>query len=163
MSKKILKIDDIDKKIINILQKDPNLSHTEIGKRVNRSQPSVGVRIKKLEEAGIIKFQAGIDLKTSNFYIGWLDIQTKFPEIIFEKVDECPFVINAFKRSGRNNVCVLIACPSFEYLDSVVNHHFRNESKFQIKNFDVVTDVVNNTVLPIDPNFKSCVCITYVK
>ena len=58
-----LEIDNIDMNIIKIIQKNPNLTHTQIAKKVNRSQPTVGMRIRKLEEKGLIKFQAGINLK----------------------------------------------------------------------------------------------------
>jgi len=59
MESKVFKIDEIDKNIIEIIQKDPMLTHTEIAKKVNRSQPTIGMRIRKLEKAGVLKFQAG--------------------------------------------------------------------------------------------------------
>lgn len=159
MSKQILQIDEIDRKIINLVQKDPNLTHTEIAKRVNRSQPTVGVRVKKLEESGIIKFQAGIDLKSSNFYIGWLEIKTKFPEKVYDQVKECPFIINAFKRSGETNVCVMLASVDIESMDDIVNHHFRSYKEIEIVEFDIITDVMRNIVLPIDTDFQNCKCM----
>jgi DNA-binding Lrp family transcriptional regulator len=45
-----LKLDDIDRKIITLVQGDPNLTHTQIAEQINRSQPTVGMRIKKLEK-----------------------------------------------------------------------------------------------------------------
>lgn len=162
MSKSILEIDEVDKKIIGLLQENPNLTHTEIASRVNRSQPTVGVRIKKLEDLGIIKFQAGINLKSSSFYIGWLDLQTKFPEKVYAKVSQCPFVINALKRSGENNVCVMLAAPELDFLDHVVNHHFRNDPDFHVIEFDIITDVMKNIVLPVDTNFESCECLVHL-
>ncbi|MHA1468457.1 MAG: winged helix-turn-helix transcriptional regulator, partial [Promethearchaeota archaeon] len=36
-SSKVFKIDEIDKNIVEIIQKDPMLTHTEIAKKVNRS------------------------------------------------------------------------------------------------------------------------------
>ena len=40
-------LDQIDKQIIQILNEDPNLTHTKIAEKVHRSQPTVGNRIKR--------------------------------------------------------------------------------------------------------------------
>lgn len=158
MENHTLKIDQVDRQIIDLLQQNPNLTHTEIAKHVKRSQPTVGVRIRKLEEEGIIQFQAGVNLKNTPFIIGLLEIETKSPEKVYEKVERCPFILNAMKRSGRCNICVLLAAPRVECLDNIVNRHFRNEKDFVIVAFDIITDVMKNMVLPIDLDFNSCRC-----
>ena len=48
MESKDFKIDEVDKSIIELIQKEPTLTHTEIAKKVNRSQPTIGTRIRKL-------------------------------------------------------------------------------------------------------------------
>lgn len=50
-----MKIDDIDKKIINELQQNSRLSMSEIGRRVKLSSPSVTERVRQMESFGIIK------------------------------------------------------------------------------------------------------------
>lgn len=50
-----MKIDDIDKKIINELHQNSRLSMSEIGRRVNLSSPSVTERIRQMESFGVIK------------------------------------------------------------------------------------------------------------
>ncbi|MFX1386092.1 MAG: AsnC family transcriptional regulator, partial [Promethearchaeota archaeon] len=39
-------MDDIDKRIVQFIQNDPTSTHTQIAKKINRSQPTVGMRIK---------------------------------------------------------------------------------------------------------------------
>ena len=58
-----LKLDDVDRKIISLVQEDPGLTHTQIAEKIDRSQPTVGMRIKKLEKNGILQFQPGINFK----------------------------------------------------------------------------------------------------
>ena len=41
-----LEIDNIDKKIIQIIQKEPNITHTNLAKKIGVSQPTIGIRIK---------------------------------------------------------------------------------------------------------------------
>jgi len=48
-------IDDLDKKILNILQKNADLTYAEIAKEVNVSPSTVHLRVKRLKELGYIK------------------------------------------------------------------------------------------------------------
>lgn len=50
-----VRLDDIDRNILNLLQQDANLSLDEIASKVGASKTPVWNRIKKLREAGIIK------------------------------------------------------------------------------------------------------------
>jgi len=44
-----LEIDDDDKKILSLIQKDINITQAEIAGKINKIQPAVGARILKLE------------------------------------------------------------------------------------------------------------------
>lgn len=50
-----MKIDEIDKKILDELHHNSRLSMSELGRRVNLSSPSVTERVKQMESFGIIK------------------------------------------------------------------------------------------------------------
>ncbi|MBM7587338.1 Lrp/AsnC family leucine-responsive transcriptional regulator [Bacillus pakistanensis] len=50
-----MKIDDIDKKIIDELSRNSRLSMSELGRRINLSSPSVTERVRRMESIGIIK------------------------------------------------------------------------------------------------------------
>ena len=52
---KILDIDNIDLKIISLLNEDAKTPYTEIAKKVFVSSGTVHVRMKKLEDMGIVK------------------------------------------------------------------------------------------------------------
>lgn len=55
-------MDDIDIKILNILENNGRMSHEEISKMLNMSRPAVHQRVSKLEKSGIIKgYNAVID------------------------------------------------------------------------------------------------------
>ena len=55
ISKKKIEIDQIDRKIINILQADASLSHATIGEKIELSASSVNERIRKLRTNQVIK------------------------------------------------------------------------------------------------------------
>ncbi|MHA2006952.1 MAG: Lrp/AsnC family transcriptional regulator [Promethearchaeota archaeon] len=145
-------IDQIDCRIMELIQKAPNLTHTEIAKWVNRSQPTVGMRIKKLENLGVLKYQAGINIRVADLCFARIELQTKNPKKAIEDVKSCPFMLNAFRLSGDSNISILMVGLSFKDLDHVVNRHFRNDTDVINVHIDVIADVINDFVLPIDLN-----------
>ena len=48
-------MNEIDLKILELLEDNGRISHEEIGKRLNMSRPAIHQRITKLEQSGIIK------------------------------------------------------------------------------------------------------------
>ena len=156
MESKVFKIDEIDKNIIELIQKEPTLTHTEIAKRVNRSQPTIGMRIRKLEDSGVLKFQAGINVKTMDLILARVEIQTLKPLEIIDLVKKCPYMLNAFRLSGSSNISVFIASPKLEHLDRIINCHFRKNKNVLNVHMNVVTDVVNDFVLPFDFDYSKC-------
>ena len=60
-------MDDIDLKIIKMLQKNAREAFATIGKRVELSAPAVGKRVKQLEDKGII---LGYSLKLNHKKLG---------------------------------------------------------------------------------------------
>lgn len=47
-------LDDIDRRLLQLLQDDARLSYTELGRRVSLSAPAVTERVRRLEERGVI-------------------------------------------------------------------------------------------------------------
>ncbi|NMC05567.1 MAG: winged helix-turn-helix domain-containing protein, partial [Candidatus Lokiarchaeota archaeon] len=56
-------IDDDDIKILKIFQEDPEITHVEIAKKINKSQPAVGARVTKLQRKDLLATQKGINFK----------------------------------------------------------------------------------------------------
>ncbi len=81
-------MDEIDKKIIELLQQDGRLEDVEISRKIGISHDTVKRRRTKLEEAGYIKIQANINPRkfgyTSVFILGI----TLVPGIDIRKIAE---------------------------------------------------------------------------
>ena len=148
-----LKLDDIDRKIITLVQEDPNLTHTQIAEQINRSQPTVGMRIKKLEKEGILQFQPGINFKKVDLFLATVELNTKRPNEILEMAKFCPFMLNAFRLSGAHNICILLSSSKLDKLDNIVNYHFRSNPDVTLVSMNMITEIAKDFILPID--FKS--------
>lgn len=145
-----LRLDDIDRQIISLVQEDPGLTHTQIAEKINRSQPTVGMRIKKLEKEGILQFQPGINFKKVDLHLATVEINTKNPKEILDMASCCPFMLNAFRLSGGHNICILLASSKLEKLDAIINYHFRKNPDVSRVSMEIVTDISKDFVLPID-------------
>ena len=145
-----LKLDDIDRRIITLVQEDPNLTHTQIAEKINRSQPTVGMRIKKLEKEGILQFQPGINFKKVDLFLASVELNTKRPNEILDMARFCPFMLNAFRLSGTHNICILLASSKLDKLDNIVNYHFRSDPNVQSVAMNMVTAIAKDFILPID-------------
>ena len=158
MLSKRLKLDPIDRNIIRLIQTEPNITHTEIAKRVGRSQPTIGLRVKKLEDKGIIDYQAGVNLRTSDFYFARIKIRTKNPKKILDIVKSCPLMLTAFKLSGKTNTVIIMVSPQLEFIDEVINKLFRGKKDISKVSMDIITEVINDVVLPVSFNVNKCQC-----
>lgn len=145
-----LQLDAIDKKIISLIQKDPNMTHTKIAKEIDRSQPTVGMRIKKLEDSGVLQFQPGINFKNVELNLGIVELKAKNPDEIMVMAKYCPFMLNAFRVSGDHNLCIMLSSSSLQKLDNVVNYHFRDNPDIKDVSMNICTEIAKDLILPID-------------
>ena len=145
-----LKLDEIDRQIISIVQEEPNITHTDIAEKINRSQPTVGMRIKKLEKSGVLVFQPGINFKKVNLFLATVEVKTKDPDELMEMARCCPFMLNAFRLSGEHNISILLASSKLDKLDNIINYHFRKNPDIGSVSMEIVTDIAKDFILPID-------------
>lgn len=50
-----MELDEVDRKILKLLQKDGRLAHAVIAKKVGLTGPSVLARVRRMEEVGVIR------------------------------------------------------------------------------------------------------------
>lgn len=151
-------LDEIDRKIIGLLQEDPMKTHTEIAKKIDRSQPTVGLRIKKLQEAGVLDYQAGTSLKRARKQLARVDVETKHPDKIEQLIESCPYMIHGYRLTGKNNITVILMGSSIKELYRVIEFHFRNNPDVHSITTGFITKFVNDLVLPIDVHKNGCKC-----
>jgi DNA-binding Lrp family transcriptional regulator len=160
MSEKIilnkkLSIDNDDRKIMSLLQENPDFTHSEIAEKINKSQPAVGARILKLERKGLQATQYGIDLHENKLSIALVTMHAKDPKSVLDMIGCCPYVINAFKTSGKTNVLVWLVGSRLEKLEEIVEIHFRSKSDISHVNMSVIIETINRLVLPLNFSFES--------
>lgn len=158
MNEKLIKIDRIDRRILELLQKDGGLSNQELAARVGLSPSPCLRRVKALEEAGIIlnrvtlldRKKLGLDL-TVLILIG-MDRHTpeRFEE--FEtKVAELPEVQECYLITGQDADYMLkVVVPDMDaYHVFLLNKITRIPGVSGVHSSFVLRRVIDSTVLPL--------------
>ncbi|BFI73499.1 HTH-type transcriptional regulator Ptr2 [Nanoarchaeota archaeon] len=77
------RVDDIDIKIIKMLEKNSRISNMDIARKLNLSEGAIRKRIQKLKKLGIIKgFSTIIDYNLLGYKICWIGINVEKNKII---------------------------------------------------------------------------------
>jgi Lrp/AsnC family leucine-responsive transcriptional regulator len=118
-------LDDIDKKILKWLQKDGRETASKIAEKLNLTVPTITERIRKLQEASIIKgFQAIIDPKLISLDVSAIiTIVTSSTENYQEVIDnavECSEVIQCFSTTGMGSMTLWIATKNSHSLEDLL-------------------------------------------
>jgi Lrp/AsnC family leucine-responsive transcriptional regulator len=64
----MIELDEINIDLLDLLQQDARLSYRELGERIGLSAPAIAERVRKLEEAGVIRgYSAVVDYEALGF------------------------------------------------------------------------------------------------
>ena len=118
-------LDKMDRKILEILQKDCTMPVAEVGKLVGLSTTPCWRRIQKLEEKGVIQrrvalldpdgVNAGVTvfvfISTSHHTEDWL-------KRFHEAIQDCPEVVEFYRMSGQVDYLLRVVVPDIAQYDA---------------------------------------------
>jgi len=104
-----IKLDEIDHQILDMLIDNTRIPFTDIAKKLLISAGTVHVRVKKMEEAGIIKGSSlMLDYKKLGYsfiaYVGVYLNNTSQTKFVLERINEIPYVTVAHITTGKFNI-----------------------------------------------------------
>lgn len=119
------KLDDIDHQILDMLIDNTRVPFTDIAKKLVISAGTVHVRVKKMEEAGIIKGSSlTLDYKKLGYsfiaYVGVFLNKTSQTKFVIERINEIPYVTVAHITTGKFNVFCKIRARNTEHAKEVI-------------------------------------------
>jgi Lrp/AsnC family transcriptional regulator for asnA, asnC and gidA len=126
-----IKIDGIDKIILNHLMTDARTPILSIAREIGISGAAIHQRLRKLEASGLIsgsKFVINpkvIGYKTVAFVGIFLDSSSKYKEAI-KRLNEIDEVIESHYTTGNYAIFVKIICKDNEHLMQVLNHEIQH-------------------------------------
>ena len=119
------KIDDIDKQILDVLIENTRTPFTDIAKRLNISAGTVHVRVKKMEESGIIHGSSlTVDYHQLGYtfiaYIGVFLEKTSTTQFVIRRIKEIPFVTVAHITTGKFNIFCKIRARDTTHAKNII-------------------------------------------
>ena len=153
----MVKLDAIDKQLLEILQKDSNTNVKEISVQLNLTKTPIYERIKRYNRAGIIKKYVAV-LDTNKIHTSMvvfcsvsLESQKLAAIKIFNKsVEKIPEVIDCYLMGGSNDFLLKVVVK-----DLHAYHQFSTgklaalPNVAQIKSTFVLNEVKRSTVIPL--------------
>jgi len=148
------KIDELDLKILNILQEDGKVSNAEIARKVGKAPSAVLERVRKLKKSGIIKgFECIVDHKVLGRGL------TAFTSIRVEegvgatevgrKLAELPEVLEVHYTAGRDSYLVKVRVEDTEALQVTLAKFGTIASVRDTNSTIVLTTVKESRVIPL--------------
>lgn len=152
-----MKLDEIDKKLLELLQNDSKLNIKEIAAKMNLTKTPVYERIKKLEKSGVIdKYVAVVNREKldSNmvvFCTVTLDSQKLEQINIFnDAISKIPEVVECYLMGGSNDFLLKVVVKDLN------EYHLFSSGKLaalpnlsQIRSTFVLNEIKKSTVFPV--------------
>jgi Lrp/AsnC family transcriptional regulator, regulator for asnA, asnC and gidA len=119
-------LDETDKQIIAILMHDARTPFTDIAKQINMSSGTIHVRMKKLEDMGVVKGSylqvdyAKLGYDISAFLGIYLDKSDLYDQVA-EALADIPEIVFANYTTGLYNIFAKIVCRDTEHLKHVLH------------------------------------------
>lgn len=119
-------LDGIDRKILNILQKDARSSIKEIAQQVFLSSPAVLVRIKRLEEEGYIEgYHAQLNMEQLGMNIKAfikVNLQAKYRSEFLAHIESETNVVSSYTITGDYAYLLEVIYDSMKQLDAFIQN-----------------------------------------
>lgn len=120
-----LKLDETDHHILDMLIENTRTPFTDIAKKLNISAGTVHVRVKKMEEAGIIIGSSlTLDYKKLGYsfiaYVGIFLQKTSQTQFVLERINEIPYVTVAHVTTGKFNIFCKIRAKDTTHAKEII-------------------------------------------
>ncbi|TDI69062.1 MAG: winged helix-turn-helix transcriptional regulator [Bacteroidetes bacterium] len=119
------KLDGTDHQILDMLIENTRKPFTDIAKKLNISAGTVHVRVKKMEDAGII-IGSSLTLDYGKLgysfiaYVGVFLVKTSQTQFVLERIKEIPYVTVAHVTTGKFNVFCKIRAKDTSHAKDII-------------------------------------------
>src|SRR4030095_9558804 len=122
-----LNLDKLDLQIIHHMMEDAEISYSDLGKKLFVSGGTIHVRIKKLQEAGIVKgTKLNVDLKHLGYdviaFIGIYLEKSSMYDAVAKELQKIPEIVRLNYTTGNYSMFAEIICKDISQLRFVFHY-----------------------------------------
>lgn len=119
-------LDDVDWRLLEVLQENARLTYAELGRRVSLSPPAVAERVKRLETAGVVRgYHADLDLPKLGFpieaVIRMVISNGAECNLIGDRLKQVQEVLECQRVTGTDSFHLRVALRSVDHLEQVLS------------------------------------------
>jgi len=150
-------MDELDHRIVDLLQREGRATQLELSRSVGLSQPAVAERIRKLEERGVITgYTARVDAsklgKDITAFIGVSIEHPKYFDGFARKVLAMPEVLEAHRVAGQDSYILKVRTRNTKTLDTLLVETLRTISGVTRTHTTIVlTSIKEETYVHVSP------------
>jgi Lrp/AsnC family leucine-responsive transcriptional regulator len=140
-------IDSVNIRVLEELQRDPRLTMSELSRRVGMSSPAVTERVRRLEEAGVIR---GYRLELNPAALGlpiaaYIRIRPNPGQLprIAELAQQIPEVVECHRVTGEDCFVLKVHIPAIDQLDRLLDSFLLYGS--------TTTTIIQSSPVPLRP------------
>lgn len=129
-------IDRLDRQILSHLMRNAKMPYTEIARKLFVSGGTIHVRMKKLEEAGVVNgYRLSVDHTKLGYDISaflgiYLDKSSLYNQVAVD-LNNIPEIVDAHYTTGLYNIFAKIICRDTNHLRSVLHDKIQNINGIQ--------------------------------
>lgn len=156
---KLSDVDDVDRQILSILMKDAKTPYTDIAKKIHVSGGTVHVRMRKLEQLGIVTGASlSIDYAKLGYDISaflgiYLDKSSLYDEVA-DELKKIPEVVEAHYTTGLYSIFAKVVCRDTSHLKAVLHDKIQKIGGIQRTETFITLQESINRPIAIDSNFS---------
>lgn len=150
-----LNLDKLDLQIIQAMMEDAGISYADLGKKLFVSGGTIHVRIKKLQELGVVKgTKLNVDLKHLGYditaFVGIYLEKSSLYDVVAEELKKIPELIRLNYTTGNYSMFLEVVCKDINQLRFVLH-----DSLQKIKGIERT-----ETFISLDESFNRNVQVT---
>lgn len=140
-------IDAVNKRILEELQREPRLTMSELGRRIGMSSPAVTERVRRLEDAGVIRGYR-LDLNPAALglpiaaYIRIRPNPGQLPRVA-ELAQQIPEIVECHRVTGEDCFILKVHIPAIDQLDRLLDSFLLYGS--------TTTSLIQSSPVPLRP------------
>ena len=153
-----MKIDNTDKKILNLLQQDGRISASNIANELDISIPTVTDRIKKLQDYGIINgIHAVLDPKSLGLDVAAIITLISESSIHYKEVtkaaEDTPEVLQCLATTGKGSHMLFVVSRNSSTLEELLRNIqnwpgvIRTETQIILSNYKMIQKITDLTTI----------------
>ncbi len=150
-------MDDIDRRILKLLQENVDLPVAEVAERVGLSASPCWRRIQKLEAEGVIERRVAL-LNPEKMNVGvtvFVAIRTsqhdeKWLKDFAQRVTRIPEVVELYRMSGEIDYMMRVVVPDIKAYDAVYKRLIAAVPLFDVSSSFAMEAIKYTTALPVD-------------